>query len=335
MRSWSLVVLTAACVVSSSVEGQDATRTARKTSSFHDRSPHFSRYVRSGGARIHTLEWSRGAKRSRVVVLLPGYSLTAHVYDEVAPLLADSFRVIAVTPRGFGESDAPDSSTYSVQTLVDDLQTVLDSLGIARATLVGHSLSGSVAASFALQYPGRVERIALLDAFPYAAQMKGDSVMSLDPVSVPAFRGDTTYDRIATYLATYRFSPWSVGFENDLHAKPLGREAARRRDLTAAYVSDQWKAPPDVARLTMPALEVCAVASVHTEYPWLARNDSVYARAASYVSRTLTPYNDALCHRFANSVPGGRVVRVEGSHYVFFSRPAETARLIRAFAFDR
>lgn len=328
-RSWSVarVVIGLASGVLSAIVVKAQTPVLHTVST--DASLHRVHSVKSGGAHLHVLEWGRGA---RTVVLLPGYSLTAHVFDEVGPLLADSFHVFVLTPRGFGESDAPDSSSYTVATLVQDLRTIMDSLGVRRAIVVGHSLSGTTAAAFALQFPERVARLILLDAFPYAAAMQGDSVMSLDPVATPAFRGDTTYDAVAQYLATYRFVPWSQAFENDLRVKPLGREGERRRTLTAAYVADQWKNAPDLSRLTMPSLEVCAVASVKSEYPWLRRRGTLYVRAERYVRQTLLPFNERMCRRYSDSVPHGEVERVEGSHYLFFSQPATTARIVRRFA---
>ena len=83
-----------------------------------DRSPHRAGSTVHGGARLHWLAWGT---KGPAVVLLPGYSLTAHVFDDIGPLLAVDHRVIALTPRGFGESDAPDSSAYTVPTLVEDL----------------------------------------------------------------------------------------------------------------------------------------------------------------------------------------------------------------------
>ena len=112
-----------------------------------DRSPHRSARIENDGARIHYLEWGT---QGPAVILLPGYSLTAHAFDDIATALAGQFHVVALTPRGFGESDAPSDGAYTIATLVDDLRALLDSLHITRAALVGHSLSGTVIASFAL-----------------------------------------------------------------------------------------------------------------------------------------------------------------------------------------
>lgn len=293
-----------------------------------DHSPHRVGTVMRDGVRLHYLSWGATGPW---VVLLPGFSLTAHAFDDIGPLLTDGYRVIALTPRGFGESDAPETGAYTIETLVNDLHVLLDSLHVAQAALVAHSISGTVAAHYALRYPERVTHLVLLDAFPYYVELGGDSVTSLDPVTVPPFRGDTTYEAAAAYLARYHYVPWRDALDADLRAKPLGIENARRRLLTARYIPDQWRHPPDLHLLKIPALEVCAVTSVASEYPWLNPADSLYARANAYVIRHLAPFNRALCRRFQDTVPSGNVTYVSGSHYVFFTQPEQTAQTVLRF----
>ena len=283
-------------------------------------------FVFHQGARLHYLEWA-GAEPT--IVLLPGYSLTAHAFEEIAAGLAPRHRVVALTPRGFGESDAPDTAPYTVATLAADLGAVLDSLRIARPVLVGHSLSGSVIARYALDHPTRVRRLILLDAFPYGAAEGADSIDALDPTPVPPFTGDTTYAAFADYLSRYRFVPWRPALEADLRARPLGPEGVRRRALTVGYIADQRATPPDLTRLQVPSLQLCAVPSVRSDYGWLAPGAPAYAKARRYVEGTLRPFNKRLCDRFARTVPRGQVAKLAGSHYLFFTNPAATIRAIR------
>lgn len=300
--------------------------------SLGDRSPHRTAFVVHEGVRLHYLAWGTAGP---TIVLLPGFSLTAHAFDDIGPILANGHRVIALTPRGFGESDAPDSSSYTIETLVSDLRILLDSLHVDQADLVAHSISGTVATHFALRFPARVKHLILLDAFPYFGAAGGDSVSELNPVAIPDFRGDTTYDAVAAYLARYHYVPWRPALEADLRAKPLGSENARRRVLTTQFIADQWRNPPDLRQLRVPSLEVCAQASVTSEFPWLNPSDTLYARADGYITQHLAPFNQALCQRFKNTVPGGRVIEVPGSHYVFFTEPQQAARVIRDFLNER
>lgn len=296
-----------------------------------DSNPHRSAFVTHHGVRLHYLDWGGTGP---VVVLLPGYALTAHAFDDIGRLLASEFRVIAVTPRGFGESDAPDSGDYTVGAMVADLRALLDSLGVQRAALVGHSISGSTIGEFARAHPDRVTKLVFLDAFPYFAAAGGDSVDALSPVTPHAFTGAMTYPRVRQFLARYRFGGWSDALEADLRANPLGAEMARRRALTDGYVRDQRAHPADLGAIAAPALQICAIPTVATEYPWLRPGTPPHARAARYVREVLQPFDRELCTRFASLVPSGRMSEVRGSHYVFFTQPALTVGAIRGFLLE-
>jgi pimeloyl-ACP methyl ester carboxylesterase len=293
-----------------------------------DASPHRVGFVTRSGVRLHYLEWGTSGP---VVVLLPGYALTAHAFDDVGRLLASDFRVIAVTPRGFGESDAPDSAEYTIRTMVADLTVLLDSLGIDHAALVGHSISGATIAEFARAHPARVTKLVFLDAFPYFAAAGGDSIDALSPVKQHAYEGEMTYARFREFLRRYRFSGWSAALEANLRANTLGAELTRRRALTDGYVRDQRDHPPDLRLLTVPALQVCAIPTVATEYPWVTSGTPLHARAGEYVRDVLQPFDRQLCTRFAAIVPQGHTLEVTGSHYVFFTKPNLTARVLRQF----
>lgn len=290
--------------------------------------PHRSAFVSRAQVRLHYLDWGGNGP---AVILLPGYALTAHAFDDIAGALTPDYRAISVTPRGFGESDAPDSGTYSIATLVDDLQALLDSLGIQGAALVGHSMSGATITEFAAANPTRVSRLVYLDAFPFFAAAGEDSISALSPVGGHGFSGEMTYGRVREFLATYRFGGWAAALEADLRANQLGLELARRQGLTAGYVRDQRLHPPDVGRVSAPVLQLCAIPSIDTEYPWLRRGTREYDDAQAYVNQILAPYHRRLCATFSARVAGATTVEVPGSHYVFFLKPSMAAAAIRDF----
>ena len=68
-----------------------------------------------------------GAWGGEWLVLLHGLASQAHIWDLVAPLLIDSFRVIAIDQRGHGLSDKPDSG-YDWATVTADLDAILNAL---------------------------------------------------------------------------------------------------------------------------------------------------------------------------------------------------------------
>ena len=82
------------------------------------------------------------------LVLLHGYPLDHHLWDDVAPLLEDTFDVILPDLRGFGGSSTVDSF-YTMEDMASDIAALLDQLGIQKAAVVGHSMGGYVALAFA------------------------------------------------------------------------------------------------------------------------------------------------------------------------------------------
>ncbi|MFC3550978.1 alpha/beta fold hydrolase [Lysobacter cavernae] len=100
----------------------------------------------------------------RTVVLLHGKNFCAATWETTIAALAEAgYRVIAPDQIGFCKSSKPAHYQYSLQQLAANTRGLLQSLGIERASLVGHSMGGMLAARYALMYPQQVERLALVN----------------------------------------------------------------------------------------------------------------------------------------------------------------------------
>ena len=94
------------------------------------------------------------------VVLLHAGIVDRTMWDDVTPMLAGRFRVIACDLRGFGETPLPDGPfVYAA-----DVAAMLEELGIERAHIVGVSMGGHVALDLALARPELVDRLVLVGA---------------------------------------------------------------------------------------------------------------------------------------------------------------------------
>ncbi len=107
---------------------------------------------------------AQGDAAGPVLVLVPGPTDSWRSYGPVLERLPHSIRAIAVSPRGHGDSDKP-ALGYRVEDFAADLVSFLDSLGIERAVIAGHSGSCLVARRTAIDHPQRVAGL-LLEASP-------------------------------------------------------------------------------------------------------------------------------------------------------------------------
>lgn len=122
-----------------------------------------SRFASVEGVRIHYQE--AGHRDAPAIILIHGFTASTLVWSDVLLPIADSgFRVIAPDLAGFGFSGKPRDGEYTIEWQARLMVGLMDELGIERATLVGNSYGGAVAAICALDYAQRVERLVLVGA---------------------------------------------------------------------------------------------------------------------------------------------------------------------------
>jgi len=98
------------------------------------------------------------------VVFIPGLLGSAFGFRHVTtPLVDRGYRTIVVEPLGMGGSDRPRHADYSLAAQADRVRAVLDSLHIAAAVVVAHSLGSSIALHLAVRHPDRVRAILSIE----------------------------------------------------------------------------------------------------------------------------------------------------------------------------
>jgi len=122
-----------------------------------------SSFVNVDGARIHFQEFGDASKPT--ILMIHGYTASLYVWKTVAPMIAENgFHVVALDLLGFGYSDKPRWFDYAITSQARIVARFMNRLGIGRATVVGSSYGGAVAATLALDYPERVEKLVLANA---------------------------------------------------------------------------------------------------------------------------------------------------------------------------
>lgn len=98
------------------------------------------------------------------LVILPGLFGSTGNWRPMARRLAVKYRVLVVDLRNHGRSPHADSMRY--EEMAEDVLMLLDKQGMARVALLGHSMGGKVAMTFALAYPNRVGALLVADVAP-------------------------------------------------------------------------------------------------------------------------------------------------------------------------
>lgn len=122
-----------------------------------------SRFVVVDGVRVHYQE--AGFASRPPIILIHGFTASTLVWSEVLlPIAEAGFHVIAPDLMGFGFSEKPPEGEYTIEGHARLIVGLMDKLGIESATLVGSSYGGAIAATCALDYAHRVERLVLVGA---------------------------------------------------------------------------------------------------------------------------------------------------------------------------
>src|SRR5262249_50232130 len=119
------------------------------------------------------------------VLLLHGFPQTHLMWRGIAPLLAHDFTVVCADLRGYGRSgcpgSTPDHAPYAKRAMAQDMVIVMQRLGFRHFAVAGHDRGGRVAYRMALDHPGRIDRLAVLDVVPTATVWdRADARLALD-----------------------------------------------------------------------------------------------------------------------------------------------------------
>ncbi len=133
-------------------------------------------FIKTNNVRLHYVAQGEGP----LVVLLHGFPEFWYSWRHQIPALAKHFRVVVPDLRGYNDSDKP-SSGYDLQTLTQDVQGLITSLGYSHAHVVGHDWGGAIAWNFAQRFPEMLDRLAVLNA-PHPQRFIQGMVGNLDQI---------------------------------------------------------------------------------------------------------------------------------------------------------
>jgi len=110
------------------------------------------------------VEW--GDTQATPLVCLHGLRAYGHWFDELAAVVSDRYRVLALDQRGRGETDWAADGDYTREAYVSDVEAFVETLQLDRFILIGHSMGGLNAIHYAARHPERVLALGILDIGP-------------------------------------------------------------------------------------------------------------------------------------------------------------------------
>lgn len=149
----------------------------------------------------------------KVIVLLHGKNFSGYYWEKVAKdLLKKKYRVLIPDQIGFGKSSKPDYYQYSFGQLALNTKSLLDDLNIKKFDLVGHSMGGMLATTFAVNYSASVNKLILIN--PIGLEDYGKYVEFKDVNFFYKRELATTLDKARSYQSkNYYDGKWSSEYE--------------------------------------------------------------------------------------------------------------------------
>ncbi len=121
--------------------------------------------ARVNGLDLHYID--HGGDAAVAAVALHGFALNCHSFDEVAPALSGQLHWYALDQRGHGHSDrAAELGDYSRDHMAADIREFIAAQGLDRPVVLGHSMGGMNAMTFAAQNPDLLRALVLIDVGP-------------------------------------------------------------------------------------------------------------------------------------------------------------------------
>ena len=239
-----------------------------------------------------------GPDDAETLVVLQGWGTEMGLYDSVAAAVSDKYRVIQFDLPGFGASDEP-REPWNVDAYADFFCSFMETLGIKRAALLGHSYGGRV-----------IIKLAARESIPFEIT----KIVLVDSAGVMPERSASQKFKVRMYKIKRTF----------LTSKPV--------HSMFPEVIDYWmsKQGSEDYRNASPMMKKCLVMAVNEDLQHLMPSVKQEVLLVWGDLDMDTPISDA--HRMEEKMPNAALVVLEGTdHFSFLYKPVEFRNILRSF----
>lgn len=296
-------------------------------------------FIHVNGIQLHYLDWGGDGQ---ALIFLTGMGSTAYIFGDFAPRFIDKFHVLALTRRGQGDSDYPETG-YDADTLTEDMRQFMDALHIKKAILVGHSLAGVELTHFAATHPTRVEKLVHLDALDDRRGLQ--AIQEQSPLKgIEIKKEESSPHTFEEYIAElkrdlpYFAEIWSDVWEQEffhntkvneagvfVDKMPASVEAMMVENLIKGYVPKRVAAK--IPTLIFYAFGIPTLQNGYTE--------EQIAAYGQYFRNVREPVLRSVIAEFQNRFPHAKVVEIpDGHHYCFMVQAELVYKEMRKFLLE-
>jgi pimeloyl-ACP methyl ester carboxylesterase len=298
-----------------------------------DPSPHAQQFVQVGpNDAVEVLDWGGSGQP---LVLLAQLGQTAHIYDDWAPALARTYRVIGVTRRGYGQSST--SGGFSMQELATDVVGVLDTLRLQDPVLVGNGFAGEEMSWIGARRPNRIAGLVYLNAAYDRSDIATERAIAR---RIPSSGGPGPND-LASVEALTRWASSGSGiripeaeFRQLAQLAPDGRVIGERVSRTVhQQILSTITTAVDYAAFRVPVLALYATPTSANWVPGCRDAVAQDTRLACQEMYGWTVRQLETSKRLLGTIPSRtQVVELAGANaFVFLSNPADVTQALERF----
>jgi haloalkane dehalogenase len=253
------------------------------------------------------------------IILMHGFPDNLHLYDRLIPCLWPPRRVVTFDFLGWGDSDKPLGYAYTSKNQLVDLDTVIKQRKLGQAVLVAHDASGPPAIDWALNHPGQVAALVLLNTY-YCEMETLKAPEAIRLFSTPVVRNVARFiSGMFDHWVFRRMYRWQVGrFFRD----------AEVRDEFLPLLYRQFNAVPG-ARPAFFSLNEDLLPTLRSRSKMIPKLKE-FRRPVRIIFGDADPYlNKGVAQKFHEMFPTSDLFLLPGArHFVQMDEPKEVARLI-------
>jgi haloalkane dehalogenase len=277
-------------------------------------------YIPQGQGRVYARDYPGAAP---AFVVMHGLPDNSRIYDDLIPyLVAAGRRVIAFDFLGFGVSDKPDNANYGFEQQLRDLHCVVNYFAVDKFIPVVHDSSGPTGLNFAIDNPGRVDSLVVLNS-PY-----GEAPTRRWPEFVELFTTKTLGPLALAIAQSPAQFGWMLNWQRDQFTLHLPEsQRAHFREFIGPLIEENFTKQPGagLAFIQMTAELNEKIALDTQRYPEL----EALRLPVKIIWGKYDPYiNSGMAKELKSHLPQASLEFVEAGHWLQSDAPAQVARLM-------